>query len=102
MESASESNGSSISARATRTFSRAVWVSMPQAQLSQWAQDSAPCAAQTLAAVELGDEDKQPVRGGMDMGGESGDGGGQGVVVYGGEVIRGEGVCNSHGLKRRM
>ena len=34
-------------ARATRTFSRAVWVSMPQAQDSQWAHESAPCAAQT-------------------------------------------------------
>ena len=44
---ASESSGSSVSARATRTFSRAVCVSMPQAQLSQWAQDNAPCAAQT-------------------------------------------------------
>ena len=45
--SASDSSGSSVSARATRTFSRAVWLSMPQAQESQWAQDSAPCAAQT-------------------------------------------------------
>ena len=55
-----------------------------------------------LAAVELGDEGKQPVRGGMDVGGEGGDGGGKRVVVHGGEVIRGEGVCNSHGIKRRM
>ena len=45
LESASDRSGRSSSARATRTFSRAVWASMPQAQLSQWAHDSAPCAA---------------------------------------------------------
>ena len=42
MAMASESRGSSGRARATRTFSRAVCVSMPHAQLSQWAQVRAP------------------------------------------------------------
>ena len=57
---------------------------MPYAQLSQWAQDSAPCAAQ----VELGCEGEKAVGGGVDMCGESGDGGGERVVVHGGEIVR--------------
>ena len=61
-----------------------------------------PLGGPDLAAVELGDEGKQAVGGGVDVGGESGDGSGKRVVVHGGEVIRGEGVCNSHGIKRRM
>ena len=69
---------------------------MPQAQESQWAQDSAPCAAQTSLAVELSDEDKEPVRGGMDVGGEGGDGGGEGVVVHGGEIVGEIRVEGSH------
>ena len=61
-----------------------------------------PLGGPDFAAVELGDEGKQPVRGGVDVGGEGGDGSGQGVVVHGGEVIRGEGVCNSHGIKLKL
>ena len=58
-----------------------------------------PLRAPDLAAVELGDEGKQPVRGGMDMGGEGGDGGGQGVVVHGGEIVGGDGGDGGHGIR---
>ena len=61
-----------------------------------------PLRGPDIPAVEFGDEGEQPVRGGMDVGGEGGDGSGEGVVVHCGEVIRGEAVCNSHGIKRRM
>ena len=61
-----------------------------------------PLRGPDLAAVELGDEGEEAVCGGMDVGGEGGDGSGEGVVVHCGEVIRGEAVCNSHGIKRRM
>ena len=40
-----------------------------------------------LAAVELGDEGEKAVRRSMDVGGESGDGGGKRVVVHGGEIV---------------
>ena len=53
-----------------------------------------------LAAVELGDEGEQPVRGGVDVGGEGGDGGGEGVVVHGGEFISGDRVNGSHGSRK--
>ena len=55
-----------------------------------------------FAAVELADEGKQPVRGGMDVGGESGDGGGQGVVVHGGEIVGGDGVKGDHGTRKSV
>ena len=41
-----------------------------------------PLRGLDLAAVELGDEDEQPVRGGVDMGGEGGNGAGESVVVH--------------------
>ena len=100
MANASESSGNSVSARATRTFSRAVCVSMPQAQLSQWAHRQRPLGGPDLAAVELGDEGKQPVRGGMDVGGEGGDGGGQRVVVHGGEIVCCDGIWSGHGVRK--
>ena len=59
-----------------------------------------PLSGPDLAAVELGDEGEEPVRGGMDVGGEGGDGSGEGVVVHGGEIIRRDGMRSSHGLKR--
>ena len=59
-----------------------------------------PLRAPDLAAVELGDEGKQPVRGGVDMGGEGGDGGGQGVVVHGGEIVGGDGVEGDHRTRK--
>ena len=55
-----------------------------------------PLGGPDLAAVELGDEDQQPVRGGVDVGGEGGDGGGERVVVHGGEIVGGGGMKNSH------
>ena len=59
-----------------------------------------PLSGPDLAAVELGDEDKQPVRGGMDVGGEGGDRGGEGVVVHGGEIVGGDGVKGGHGTRK--
>ena len=47
-----------------------------------------PLSGPDLAAVELGDEDEEPVGGGVDVGGEGGDGGGERVVVHGGEIVR--------------
>ena len=57
-----------------------------------------PLGGPDLAAVELGDEDEQAVRGSVDVGGEGGDGGGEGVVVHGGEFIHGNGVQGGHGF----
>ena len=48
--------------------------------------------------VELGDECKQPVRGGMDVGGEGGDGSGKSVVVHGAEIVRRNGMQGGHGF----
>ena len=48
-----------------------------------------PLGGPDLAAVELGDEGEKPVRGGMDVGGEGGDGSGESVVVHGGEIVGG-------------
>ena len=55
-----------------------------------------PLRGPDLAAVELGDEDEEPVRGGVDVGGEGGDSGGQGVVVHGGEIARESQLRNRH------
>ena len=40
-----------------------------------------PLCGPDLSSVELGDEGEEAVRGGMDVGGERGDGGGESVVV---------------------
>ena len=47
-----------------------------------------PLSGPDLAAVELGNEDEKAVGGGMDVGGEGGDGSGERVVVHGGEFVR--------------
>ena len=73
---------------------------MPQAQLSQWAQDNAP--RPDLAAVELGDEDQKAPRGGVDVGGVGGDGGGESVVVHGGEFVGGDGMNGDHGTENSL
>ena len=49
-----------------------------------------PLGGPDLAAVELGDEDQQAVGGGVDVSGDGGDGGGERVVVHGGEIVRDE------------
>ena len=49
-----------------------------------------PLCGPDLAAVQFGDEDEKAVGGGMDVGGEGGDGSGEGVVVHGGEIVRKE------------
>ena len=56
-----------------------------------------PLRGPDFAAVELGDEGEKAVRGGVDVGGKCGDGGGEGVVVHGGKVIRRKGVQVGHG-----
>ena len=55
-----------------------------------------PLRGPDFAAVELGDEGEKAVRGGVDVGGESGDGSGEDVVVHGGEIIVDERVESSH------
>ena len=57
-----------------------------------------PLRSPDLAPVELGDEDEEAVRGGVDVGGEGGDGGGESVVVHGGEFIHRDGGQGSHGF----
>ena len=59
-----------------------------------------PLVSPDLAAVELGNEGKKAVCGGVDVGGEGGDGGGKGVVVHGGEIVSGDGVDGGHGTKK--
>ena len=59
-----------------------------------------PLRGPDLAAVELGDKGEESVRGGMDVGGEGGDGSGKNVVVHGGEIVGGEGVNGSHGTRK--
>ena len=49
-----------------------------------------------FAAVELGDEDEEPVGGGMDVGGKGRDGGGKRVVVHGGEIAGEDRTRSSH------
>ena len=56
-----------------------------------------PLGGPDLAAVELGDEGKQPVRGGVDVGGKGGDGDGEGIVVHRGEIVGEDGVNGGHG-----
>ena len=56
-----------------------------------------PLGGPHFAAVELGDEDEESIRGGVDVGGKRGDGGGEGVVVHGGKIIRWKGVQVGHG-----
>ena len=51
-----------------------------------------PLGGPDLAAVELGDEGKEAVGGGVNVGGEGGDGSGKGVVVHRGEIVRQNGV----------
>ena len=46
--------------------------------------------------VKLGDEHEEAVRGGVDVGSEGGDGGGERVVVHGGEIIGDGRVESSH------
>ena len=46
-----------------------------------------PLGGPDLAAVELGDEDEEPIRGGVNVGGEGGDGSSERVVVHGGEIV---------------
>ena len=55
-----------------------------------------PLRSPELAAVELGDEDKETPSGGVDVGGEGGDGGGESVVVHGGKVVREGSMGNGH------
>ena len=55
-----------------------------------------PLSGPDLAAVELGDEDEKAVGGGMDVGGEGGDGSSEGVVVHGGEFVREDRVGSRH------
>ena len=55
-----------------------------------------PLRGPDLAAVDLGNESKQAVRGGGDVGGEGGDGSGQGVVLHGGEIARESRLRNRH------
>ena len=59
-----------------------------------------PLRGPDLAAVELGDEGEEAVCGGVDVGGEGGDGGGEGVVVHGMEIVGGDVMSSSHGIKR--
>ena len=61
-----------------------------------------PLRGPDLATVELGDEYEEAVRRGMDVGGESGDGGGEGVVVHGGEIIRRNGMQDGHGSQENI
>ena len=46
-----------------------------------------PLGGPDLAAVELGDEGEESVGGGVNVGGESGDGSSERVVVHGGEIV---------------
>ena len=57
-----------------------------------------PLRGPDLTAVELGDENEEAVRGGVDVGGEGGDGGGKGVVVHRGEIVRRKGMQDGHGF----
>ena len=59
-----------------------------------------PLGGPDLAAVELRDEGEQTIRGGMDVGGEGGDGGGKGVVLHGGEIVRYDGIWSGHGVRK--
>ena len=59
-----------------------------------------PLGSPDLTAVELGNEDKQPVGGCVNVGGESGDGGGEGIVVHGGEIVGGDSVKGGHGTRK--
>ena len=57
-----------------------------------------PLRGPDLAAVELGDEDEKAPGGGVDVGGEGGDGSGERVVVHGGELVRQNGMQFGHGI----
>ena len=46
-----------------------------------------PLRGPDFAAVEFLNEGEQPVGGGIDVSGEGGDGGGEGAVVHGGEIV---------------
>ena len=59
--------GSLPSARATRTFSRAVAGSSPIRQASQCAHDTAPCSRPATLLVELANAFEQPVRGRIEV-----------------------------------
>lgn len=54
-----------------------------------------------LTVVELGDEDEEAVGGGVDVGGEGGDGGGECVVVHACRVVRIDGERRYHGGRAR-
>ena len=58
-----------------------------------------PLGSPDLAAVELGNEDEKAVGGSVNVSGEGGDRGGEGVVVHGGEIVRRDGMKSSHGIK---
>ena len=58
-----------------------------------------PLGGPDLAAVELGDEGEEAVGSGVDMGGESGDGSGKGIVVHGCEIDCGDGILSYHGIR---
>ena len=55
-----------------------------------------PLCGPDLAAVELGDEGEESVSRSMDVGGEGGDGGGERVVVHGGEIVRENRIGSRH------
>ena len=59
-----------------------------------------PLSGPDLASVELGDECEETPGGGMDVSGEGGDGGGERVVVHGGEIVRRNGMQIGHGVSR--
>ena len=54
-----------------------------------------------LAAVELGDEGEEAVGGGVDVGGEGGDGGGERIVIHACGVVRIGGERRCHGSRIR-
>ena len=59
-----------------------------------------PLGGPYFAAVELGDEGEKAPGGGMDVGGEGGDGSGEGIVVHGGEIIGWDSLNGGHGIRR--
>ena len=59
-----------------------------------------PLCSPDLAAVELGNEDEKAVGGSVNVGSEGGDGGGECVVVHGGEIVRYDGIWSGHGVRK--
>ena len=59
-----------------------------------------PLSGPDLASVELGDECEETPGGGVDVSGEGGDGGGERVVVHGGEIVCRSGMQIGHGVSR--